>query len=424
MTDTPNASRRTFLKTSTVAAATAATLTLPSSVHAAGNDTIKVGLVGCGGRGRGAATDALKADPSVKIVAMCDIFPDYLNAAHASIQEQFKDRVDVPADRRYSGFDGFKQLIDNGGCDIVLLCTPPGFRPQHLRYAVEAGKHVFAEKPLAVDAPGVRSVMESAKIAKSKNLMCASGFCYRYEFAKRETVKRIHDGQIGDVNVMHVSYNTGEIWHRGTKPDWSEMEYQIRNWYYFTWLSGDHIVEQHCHNLDKAAWVFNGEMPVAATGLGGRQVRVDPKYGNIYDHFSIVFEYADGKRLFSNCRQMPKCYGNVSDHVFGTKGTAELMSHTIKAGGNMWEYQGKNPNMYVQEHSDFLQALKAGRPINDMEAAAQSTMMAILGREAAYTGKRLKWKDLLASKESLTPQNLAWGPNPVPGVANPGVAAS
>ncbi len=409
--------RRSFMK-ATAATAAAASLLAPS-VHAAGSDVIKIGLVGCGGRGRGAASDALKADPQVKLVAMCDIFPDVLAAAHDVVKGQFKDRVET-GDRLYSGFDGYKQLIDNAGCDIVLLCTPPGFRPVHLKYAVEAGKNVFAEKPMAVDIPGVKSVIESAKLAAKKGLMCASGFCYRYEFAKRETVKRIHDGQIGDVSAMHVSYNTGDIWHRGRKPEWTEMEFQVRNWYYFSWLSGDHIVEQHCHNLDKAAWVMKGEMPVAATGLGGRQVRVDPMYGNIYDHFSIIFEYAGGQKLFSNCRQMPRCDSDVSDHIFGTKGSAQLMDHKIKTGGTTWEFEGKNPNMYYQEHVEFIQALRAGKPINDMESAANSTMMAILGRQSAYTGKRLTWKKMLENKEDLSPKQYAWGENVVPGVAKPG----
>jgi predicted dehydrogenase len=411
-------SRRTFL--TTTAASAAAALAAPA-VHAAGSDELKIGLIGCGGRGKGAAGDALKADKNVKITALCDIFPDYLANAYADLKKAWKDRVDVPEGRRYTGFDGYKQLIDSAGVDVVFLCTPPGFRPQHLRYAVEAGKHVFAEKPMAVDAPGVRSVLESAEKAKQKNLLCASGFCYRYEPAKRETVKRIHDGMIGDVLALHVSYNTGEIWHRGNKPDWSEMEYQVRNWYYYTWLSGDHLVEQACHNIDKACWVLNGQLPVSCTGLGGRQVRTDPKFGNIYDHFALVYEYAGGLKVFANCRQMPQTTGDVSDHVFGTKGSAQLMKHTVTpAGGTGWEYDGPMPSMYVEEHKAFFGSLRAGTPINDMESAATSTLMAILGRQAAYTGKRITWKQMMQSKEDLSPASLAWGPNPVPPVAMPG----
>jgi myo-inositol 2-dehydrogenase/D-chiro-inositol 1-dehydrogenase len=408
--------RRGFLATTAAASALAA-----PAVHAAGDEVIRIGLLGCGGRGKGAAGDALKADKNVKLVALCDIFPDFLENAYQDLKKGYKDRVDVPPERRFSGFDGYKQLIDS--VDLVLMATPPGFRPMHLRYAVEAGKHVFAEKPLAVDAPGIRSVLESAEIAKKKNLMCASGFCYRYEFAKRETIKRIHGGQIGDVTSMHVAYNTGPIWHRGTKTEWSEMEYQIRNWYYYSWLSGDHLVEQHCHNIDKACWVLDGKLPVSATGVGGRQQRVDAKFGNIYDHFAVVYEYAGGLKVFSNCRQWIGCPSDVSDQVFGTKGTAQLMDHRIVAGGTTWEYpeDADNPSMYQQEHRDFFAALRSGKPINDMQSAANSTLMAILGRQAAYTGQRITWKQMAASTESLSPKEYAWGPNPVPGVPVPGV---
>ncbi len=405
-----------FLKTG--AAATAA-LAVNSAVHAGGSDTIKIGLIGCGGRGRGAAGDAIKADPNTKITAVCDIFPEITKVVAEAMTKQFKDRADI-GERQFSGFDGYKQLIDSG-VDLVLLATPPGFRPLHLDYAVKAGKHVFAEKPLAVDAPGVRSVLASAKLAKEKNLLCASGFCYRHDSRKIETVKRIHDGQIGDVSTMQVSYNTGPIWHRGDKDSWSPMEKQVRNWYYYSWLSGDHLVEQACHNIDKACWVM-GDYPIAATGLGGRQWRTDPKYGNIWDHFSLTFEYADGRRVFAQCRQMSNCHGDTSDHVWGSKGRAELMSHSIVADGKTWEYgAGPYRDMYVQEHADYIQSLRAGKPINDMDAAAKSTLMAILGRQAAYTGKRILWNRMLASKEQLTPDTYAWGGHDVPPVPVPGV---
>jgi myo-inositol 2-dehydrogenase / D-chiro-inositol 1-dehydrogenase len=409
--------RRAFLAAS---AATAATIASPT-VHAAGSDVLKVGIVGTGGRGKGAIRDIMLADKNVKLVGMCDIFPDFLESAYKAVKQSYGDRVDVPEDRKYTGFDGYKQLIDNSGCDIVFLTTPPGFRPQQLAYAVEKGKHVFAEKPMAVDAPGVRSVIESAKKAKEKNLMCASGYCYRYEFAKRETVKRIHDGMIGDVQNIQATYNTGPIWYREVGPDWDQMKVQVRNWYYYSWLSGDFIVEQHCHNLDKAMWVLKDELPIAATGLGGRQVRTDPKYGNIYDHFSTIFEYANGQRVYSYCRQMPNCFGEVSDIIFGTKGIAKLMKHTITAkGGAKWTYDGEEVDMYVQEHKDFVAALRAGKPINDMENAAKSSLMGILGREACYTGQRIQWSDMLASTATLAPPALEWGPSPVQTVPMPG----
>ncbi len=421
MTNSHSPDRRTFLSTT---AATAALAGLAPSVHAAGSDTIKIALIGAGGRGKGAVRDSLAADKNTKLVAICDIFEDFLETAHKELSQQYKDRVDVPKERLFSGFDGYKQLIDTVDCDIVFLTTPPGFRPVHLAYAVDKGKHVFAEKPMAVDAPGVRSVIESAKKAKEKNLLCASGYCFRYEFAKRETVKRIHDGAIGDVVNIQATYNTGPIWYRDVKPDWDEMKVQVRNWYYYSWLSGDFIVEQHCHNLDKAMWVLKDELPIAATGLGGRQVRTDPKFGNIFDHFSTVFEYANGQRVFSYCRQMPKCHGDISDNVYGTKGVAKLMSHTINTGGKIWFYDGPETNMYVQEHKDFIASIRAGKPINDMENAAKSSLMGILGREACYTGKRIEWNAMMNSKMSMAPKSYEWGPNPVRPIPMPGVVSA
>lgn len=417
MTSEPT-SRRTFL-----AGAAAATAVLPAAAHAAGNDLIRVGLVGCGGRGTGAAREALQSDPNVKLVAMCDVFKDRLDASLSNLRSirTIAGKVDVAPERCFDGFDGYRRLLGSG-VDVVLLCTPPGFRPQHLRAAIDAGKHVFCEKPVAVDATGVRSVIDTARIAREKNLGLCSGFCYRYDQAKRETVKRIHAGMIGDVQAMHITYLTGTLWHRGENPKWSEMEYQMRNWYYYTWLSGDFIVEQHCHNFDKAAWVFNGELPVACTGVGGRQVRTDTKYGHIYDHFAATFEYRNGAKLFSHCRQMAGCNGDVNDHVFGTKGQAQLMRHNITVpGGQGWEF-GDEPvkSMYQVEHDELFASIRAGRPINDGVAAAHSTLMAVMAREAAYTGKRLTWAQMLASQQNLAPANPAWGAHAVGGVPMPG----
>jgi predicted dehydrogenase len=421
---TPDAatSRRTFLKASAATVATSSVL-LPGA-YAAGNDTLRVGLVGCGGRGTGAAKQALRADPKVKLVAMCDAFMDRLQTSLGDLKniKDIAGKIDVAPDHCFDGFDGYQKLL-NSGVDVVLLCTPPGFRPLHLKAAVEAGKHVFCEKPVAVDATGVRSVIETAKLAREKGTGLCSGFCYRYDHGKRETVKRIHGGMIGDVAAMHITYLTGPLWFRKDRAACnSDMEYQMRNWYYYTWLSGDFIVEQHCHNFDKAAWVFKGEYPIACTGVGGRQVRTDPKYGHIYDHFSVAFEYKNGAKLFSTCRQMAGCNGDVNDHVIGTKGSAQLMRHTIATPGGGWEL-GEEPykDMYQVEHDELFASIRAGKPVNDGESAAHSTLMAILGREAAYTGKRLTWKELFESKQDLAPKQFAWGPNPVPGVPTPGV---
>lgn len=409
--------RRKFLQST---AAATAMMSLPS-VHASGNETLKLGLIGCGGRGTASVLDAFAADSQTRLIAVCDLFPEIARSAAERLAQRGKERVEI-GERIFHGFEGYKQLIDSG-VDVVLMAAPPGFRPRHLDYAVKAKKHVFAEKPLAVDAPGVRSVLESAKLAKENKLLCASGFCYRHHVPKIETIKRIHDGAIGDVVCMQVSYNTGMLWHRGDQPSWSAMEKQIRNWLYYTWLSGDHLVEQAIHNVDKACWVM-GEYPVAATGLGGRQMRTDPKWGNVWDHFSIVYEYANGRRVFAQCRQMANCKGDVSDHVWGTQGRAELMEHII-VGPKAWSFgtddDVKKHDMYVNEHRNFFRSIRAGQPFNDMESAAMSTLMAILGRQAAYTGQRITWKQMQNSQESLVPEEFAWGDHPVRPVAIPGV---
>ena len=418
MSDT---TRRTFLQT---VAAGAATATLLPGAFAAGNEVLKVGLIGCGNRGTGAAREALQSDPNVKLVAMCDAFMDQLEESHTNLSgiRSIAGKVEVPKERRYDGFDGYKKVLASD-VDVVLLTTPPGFRPLHLEAAIKAGKHVFCEKPVAVDATGVRSVIESAKLAKEKNLSLCSGFCYRYDLAKRETVKRIHDKVIGDVAAMHITYHTGEIWHRGNDPKWTPMEQQMRNWYYYTWLSGDFIVEQHCHNFDKAHWVM-GDVPVAASGVGGRQSRRDAKFGHIYDHFAVALEYASGAKVFSSCRQTNGCDGDVNDHVMGTKGSAQLMKHTVNpTGGNAWAFgtETKVKSMYQVEHDELFAGIRAGKYINDGEIAAYSTLMAIMAREAAYTGKRITWKQMLASKQNLAPQAYDWAaPVTTPPVPMPG----
>ena len=412
-------SRRAFLKAS--AASVAASAVLPGA-YAAGNDVLRVGLVGCGGRGTGAAREALRADPNVKLVAMCDAFMDNLQKSRSNLQsiKDIKHKVDVTPDRCFDGFDGYKKLLE---CvDVVLLATPPGFRPLHLRAAVEAGKHVFCEKPVAVDVPGIKSVIESAKLAKQKGTGLCSGYCWRYDRAKRETVKRIHDGMIGDVQVIHATYLTGPLWDRAPHDKYGTMEYQMRNWYYFSWLSGDFIVEQHCHNFDKANWVLKGAVPVSAVGVGGRQVRTAERFGNIYDHFACTLEFPGGVKLFSACRQIAGCSGDVNDHVFGTKGQAQLMKHTVTpTQGEGWEFEGESKDMYQVEHDELFASIRAGKPINDGEAAAHSSAMAIFAREAAYSGERITWKKFMASEKSLAPKAYAWADNPVPGVPMPGV---
>lgn len=415
-------SRRGFLATSAVASGAMALST--AGLFAGQNSALKVGLVGCGGRGTGAAKNALAADSNVKLVAMADAFEDRLQGSLNQLKKikAVADKVDVKPDMCFTGLDGYKKVIE--ASDVVLLTTPPHFRPMHIKAAIEAGKHVFAEKPVAVDAPGVRSVIESAKKAKEKNLSMLIGYCFRWDFAKRETIKRIHDGAIGDISMIHCNYITGELWHRPCDKPFNTLEYQLRNWYYFNWLSGDHIVEQHCHNHDKAAWALKGEYPISAYGIGGRQKRTDPKWGNIFDHHSVVYEYKSGAKVFSLCRQMSgatRMFNDVSDHIVGSKGSSQLMAHTITAGGKVWGYDGEGSDMYDQEHIEFYQALRGGNPLNNGVEGAHSSLMSIMGRMSTYTGMKITWDMAMNSKEDLSPKSYDFGPLEYAPVAVPGV---
>ena len=299
-------SRRQFLRSSSAAAmgsALTVNALLARSAHVAGSDLLRVGLIGCGGRGTGAAMQALMADPNVKLVAMADAFEDRLESSLAQLKtsQKIEDKVEVPRDHRFVGFDAYQKLIDSG-VDVVLMAEPPHFRPRHLKAAIDAGKHVFAEKPVAVDAPGVRSVLATCEEAKKKNLSIVSGLCLRYSFGFRETVQRIHDGALGEVRALQANDYRGSIWVKPRQASWSDMEWQMRNWYYFTWLSGDFNVEQHVHYLDVCAWLMKNEYPIKAVGMGGRQVRTGPEYGHIYDHHSVVYEYANGAQTL---QQLP-----------------------------------------------------------------------------------------------------------------------
>jgi predicted dehydrogenase len=407
---TKHTNRRDFLKTSALAAgAMAAGLSIGRAAHAAGSDVLRVGLVGCGGRGTGAAAQALNADPNTKLVAVADAFADRIPASLGGLKK-FGDRVDVPPARRFAGFDAYKQLIDCG-VDVVLLCSPPNFRPIHLEAAVAAGKHIFCEKPVAVDAPGIRSVLATCEEAKKKNLNVVSGLCWRYDSGVRETMKRVLDGAIGDIVAIQETYNTGTLWHKGREPTWTEMEYQMRNWYYFTWLSGDHNVEQHVHSLDKAAWAMHDEPPVRAWGLGGRQVRTEAKYGDIYDHHAVCYEYANGVRVYSFCRQIAGCWSDTSDVFMGTKGQANILKNQI-TGETKWRYEGEKPGMYDVEHQELFRAIRAGKAINNGVYMARSTMLAILGRMVTYSGQAIPWDDAINSKISLAPQKYAMDADP------------
>lgn len=404
--------RRTFLG----AAAAVAALDIPL-VHGASRETLKIGLVGCGGRGTGAAQQALNADSNVRLVAMGDLYEDRLKSSLKQIEAEVPGKVEVPAERQYSGFDAYKKVIEQS--DVVLLCEPPHFRPAHLKAAIEAGKHVFAEKPVAVDAPGVRSVLASCELAKQKKLAVLSGLCLRYSDRYREAMKRIHGGAIGRVTAVQANDYRGGRWARARQEGWDDMTYQTRNWYNFTWLSGDFNVEQHVHNLDVAAWAFGDRYPVKAYGMGGRQVLTGPEYGNIYDHFSIVYEYEDGARMYSNTRQQGGCKNDISVQVLGASGLANLNEGATMRVAD-WTPQGKANNVYQTEHDEFFKSIRAGEPLNNGEYMSKSTLLAIMGRMAAYTGQLITWEQAFNSKEDLTPPSYAWGPHEVPGPAIPG----
>lgn len=413
--------RRSFLQ-GTAALGTAAavgSLAVPRSAHAAGSDMLKVALIGCGGRGNGAAVNATKGDENLKITVLADIFPDKVEATKRILERQVGDRLDVPQERCFSGFDAYKQVMASD-VDVVLLCTPPHFRPAHLAAAIEAGKHVFCEKPVAVDAPGCRSVLETVEKAREKKLSIVSGLCWRYHPGVKATVEQIKSGLIGDVVAIQENYLTGTLWHRGRQEEWSDMEYQIRNWLYFTWLSGDHNVEQHIHSLDKALWIMDDEPPAFCYGMGGREVRTDEKYGNVFDHHAVMYEYGQGTKVFAYTRQMQGCFNQTEDFVMGTQGNAQVLAHQIN-GQSQWKYDGPGGNMYDLEHKALYDGIRSGNIINDGVYMTRSTMMAIMGRMATYTGQKITWDEAWNSKEDMTPKAYEWGPVDFPEVAVPGV---
>jgi myo-inositol 2-dehydrogenase / D-chiro-inositol 1-dehydrogenase len=415
-------SRRAFIQTT--AAATAA-LAMPGGIHAAGSDVIRVGLIGCGGRGTGAARDCLRGAEGVELVALGDLVPDRLAQCRSELAKAaaenpaFAAKLKVTDDKCFTGFDAYKKVLASD-VHLVILATPPGFRPAHLSAAVAANKHIFAEKPLAVDSAGVRSVLATYELAKQKGLGIGVGTQRRHQIEYLETIKRIEDGAIGNVVSGQVFWNQGGLWNRERQPAWSDAEWQIRNWLYFTWLSGDHIVEQHIHNIDVGNWVM-GSHPVKATGIGGRQWRTDPKFGHIYDHFGVDFEYANGNRVLSMCRQINGTANRIGEHFLGSKGSSDAAG-TI-AGPAAWKFESatKPISPFVQEHTDLVASIRSGKPYNELKRVAESTLTAIMGREAAYTGQEVTWDEILNADQDLTPPQIAFGPLEVPPVAMPGL---
>jgi predicted dehydrogenase len=418
--------RREFLQNTSAGAAGSLLLSgLSAGAFAAGNDVIRVGLIGCGGRGTGAVNDAFNAGGNLKLVAMGDAFQDYLDDSlknlTGALGPDAKDKIDVPKERQFVGFDAYQKVLDSG-VDMVILATPPGFRPIHFEAAVNAGKNIFMEKPVAIDAAGVRQVLAAAKVAEDKGLKVGVGLQRRHQECYLDFVKKVQDGMIGDILALRVYWNGGGVWdpRRTHEECKSEMEYQMRNWYYYNWLCGDHIVEQHIHNLDVGCWLKD-KWPVRAHGMGGRQVRVDKKYGEIFDHHACEFYFDDGSVMVSQCEHISNVWSSVTEHAHGTKGTVHLDSNprgcSFEIGGKKTPFKGGSENPYVVEHKDLQAAIREGKKYNEAERGAKSTMVAILGRMCTYSGKELTWDEALASEISLRPTAYSWEGTP-PSVPN------
>ncbi len=423
--------RRNFIKSSS-AAALGSTI-LPSFDLSAANQvmqnkSLKVGLIGCGGRGTGAAVQAVNADPNVELTAMGDVFSDKLESSYLSLQKEIPDKLKVDDAHKFIGFDAYQKVIDSG-VDVVLLTTPPCFRPDHLKAAVAAGKHAFCEKPVAVDAPGVRKVIEAAKEAEKKKLSILCGFCFRYDTGNRAIYQRILEGDIGEIKSINTFRFGGELWSYPKQAEWSDMEYRLRNWLYYDWMSGDFITEQAVHSLDLMAWAMGDRIPIKAIGNGGRQKRTDPVYGNIYDHFAIEYQYQDDIKATHFTRQMAGCQNKNTVDVFGSEGQAFLqMGRELKImGKSPWRFSGEKNNMYQTEHDEFFAAIRSGKPMNDGTWMANSTMLAVLGRMVAYSGKEITWEEAINSEVKLGPDisDYDWDLKlPDSAVAVPGLTSS
>lgn len=390
-----------------------------------GRDIVKVALVGCGARGTGAASQILKSHPSVKLWAMADLFSDRIKSSHKLLTEGVNKRYDreesvgqaesieVPPERRFLGFDAYKKAIDSG-VDAVILATSPAFRPVHLAYAVSKNVHAFIEKPVAVDGPGVRMILEASAEAKKKNVIVASGYQRYHNPAYQEAVKRIQDGSLGQISHLRTYFNHGATWHIVRKPEWSEMEYQMRNWQQFAWTSGDHTCDQQAHSFQVAYWIL-GKPPVSAVGMGGRQVHKGPNYGNVYDHFYTEFNYDDGIQLFAQDRQIDGCKTDMSEWIHGHEGVCEIQQYrgaTI-SGKDPWRMKDRRFNAYQIEHDIFVDAIRNNKVYNEGVMAAHATMMSVMARLASYSGVEVKWEEALNSEHKIGPwDNCTWDTKP------------
>jgi len=423
--DKDTMTRRGFLKTSTHVTALAG-FSLATRAYATGTDRIRVGLVGCGGRGTGAARDAMTAGPNIELVAMGDIFGAKVEKSLAQLSKLKDDSgalqtsVKVKPDHCFAGLDAYKKVIDSG-IDYVLLCTPPGFRPEHVEYAVKKGVHIFAEKPCATDSPGVRRILALENEMKQKGIGLLSGFNGRHVFHYADLVKAMQDGAIGDIKSLHAYFNTGDIWYRERDAGMTLPEYHFHNWFHVDWLCGDHIVEQHVHNLDRCNWIMQAH-PIRAYGMGGRQYHTD-RGGNIYDHFTVEFEYENGVRLTSMCRQIKGTDAKIGEEVVGTRGFGSMVGRGAEITGENARVFKEHPEQqesHRQEHMDFIAALRRGKITNDTRFLCDSTLTAIMGRESAYTGKHVTWDQILSSDLQLSPPDIAAWDGSIRPVPKPG----
>lgn len=394
-------SRRDFLKASAAAAATGG-LAIGRSAHAAGDETVKIGMIGSGGRCSGAARESMAAGPYVKLVAMCDVFRDRVQAHREALRKQCPNQVIVDDDHCFVDFDGYQKVIDSA--DVVLIACASKFHPMYAEAAIKAGKHVFVEKPHAIDPVGVRRIEAVCKLAKEKGLSIVSGLQSRFHRGWQETVKRIHDGIIGDVVAMQSMFLRGPYVLVKRTPELTETQYQFRNWYHFRWLSGDDVPQSLVHNVDRMSWIMKEEMPTWAFGLAGRSSSFGEIYGDMFDHHTAVYEYQSGARLYALCRTQFGCYGNGGDIIMGTKGTCHLARCRIQ-GETDWQFRGPHNNPYEAEQKALIDSVRSGRPINSGPYMVGSTMIGVLGQIACYTGKEVTWDQAYKS-------NLRFGPPP------------
>jgi myo-inositol 2-dehydrogenase/D-chiro-inositol 1-dehydrogenase len=405
-------SRRQFLKRSATVAGAAIAVGLPLArgVHAAGSGTFKVGLIGCGGRGSGAAANAMNAGKDIKLVAMADVFEDKVKGARDRLKKIHPEQVAVDDERCFVGFDAYQKVLDSG-IDVAIIACTSHFHPAYLKAAIEAGKHVFCEKPHSLDVPGLKLVQKVCEEAKRKGLAVVSGLCWRYDPGMRETIKRVQDGAIGKIMAVQETYCVGPYNAVERRPEWNEMQWQMRDWYHFNWLAGDQVMQQLIHSIDKGAWVLGDQPPLKAWGIGGRSACFGAKYGDLFDHQGVVFEYPGGVRMFGICRNHIGCYNEVTDTVFGTKGVAHLIKNRIE-GQSKWEYKGPKAGMYDVEHQELFDSIRAGKPINNGNYMVGSTMLALLGQAVCQTGQEITWERAMQSTASVELPRYGWDVEP------------